>query len=186
MTAPCPPQPAPASTPPPSPNEQVDDSLDWGETGTEHLWAPLQQKLEGNRVFDGAADADASARVEAATKLIGNRSAVLNDITNPVPSPSQPDLKRVDAGVRSYVDQMLREVAKRLLGDCAARCIDERLPASNPMQKAQQAAWAEAAQFLSKRIQTAPVASGRAPDMSPAAAAAMRTVLYAIDEEARV
>ena len=42
-----------------------------------------------------------------------------------------------------------------------------------------------AAQFLSKRIQTAPVASGRAPDMSPAAAAAMRTVLHAIDEEAR-
>ena len=63
--------------------------------------------------------------------------------------------------------------------------LDERLPASNPMQKAQQAAWAEAAQFLSKRIQTAPVASGRAPDMSPAAAAAMRTVLHAIDEEAR-
>ena len=80
---------------------------------------------------------DEAYSVEVPTPATGMQLAV------EVPSPSQPDLKRVDAGVRSYVDQMLREVAKRLLGDCAARCIDERLPASNPMQKAQQAAWAE-------------------------------------------
>ena len=172
-------------SPPPTRPGQVDEPFDWGETGTEHLWAALQQKIDSNRAFDATADAAAVARVEAATKLVGNRSAVLNDITNPVPSPSQPDLKRVDVGVRSYVDQMLREVARRLLGRCAARCLDERMEVSNPAQQAQQAAWAAAAQFLSKRIQATPIASGRAPDMSPAAAAAMRTVLQDIDEQAR-
>lgn len=168
---------------------EVDDFNDNGETGTDHLWSQLQQRLDSTRALDTSADGAAAthaaeARLEAARKLVGNHQAVLGDVTNPAPV-SQPELPRVGAGVRSYVDQALRDVARKLLGRCAARCLDERLEKANPAYVAQQAVWAATAEFLTQRIQSEPLKSGRAPDMSPAAAAAMRAVLQEVQEEAK-
>lgn len=167
---------------------EVDD-FGFDETSTEHLWNALQQRLEcagaNNTSAEGAAAAHtAAARVEAARKLVGNHVAVVGDVTNPNPV-TQTELPRVGAEVRSYVEQAMREVARRLLGRCAARCLDERLERTNPAYAAQQVVWAATAEFLSARIQVARLPSGRAPDMSPAEAAAMGAVLQEIQEEAK-
>merc|ERR1712110_1269503 len=73
-------------------------------------WAALSELLykpagEGLLTADGvAAGFDQQARDEAATKLIGNHSYVVNDICNPIPR-TQTDLKRVSPACISEVDQ---------------------------------------------------------------------------------
>ena len=120
----------------------------------------------------------ALGEVEAACKLTSNREKIVQDITNPGPKNiegkklTQTDLKRVDAQHRASVDAMVREVCCRLLGKGA----------SEPQAAGEASVWAEAARFLSGRIQGAPQdCPGRSPDMSPAAAAALRAVLESVE-----
>merc|ERR1711920_664725 len=114
---------------------------------------------------------------EAAHMLMNNRERVVQDITNPGPKNidgktlTQTNLKRVDARHRASVDAMVREVCCRLLGKTPL----PQVPGDVPV-------WAEAARFLSGRIQGAPAdCPGRSPDMSPAAAAALRAVLESVE-----
>ena len=71
----------------------------------------------------------------------------------------------------------MRETVRQLLGAGAEGLLHERLDAAHPARGAQQTAWAAAAAYLCKRIQDKPIRSGRVPDMSPAAAKALRAVL---------
>jgi hypothetical protein len=118
------------------------------------------------------------AQIEAAHMLMNNRGRVVQDITNPGPNNidgkklTQTDLKRVDAQHRACVDAMVREVCCRLLGNGA----------SMPQVPGEVSVWAQAARFLSGRVQGAPAdCPGRSPDMSPAAAAALRAVLEFVE-----
>merc|ERR1712032_173631 len=115
-------------------------------------------------------------QMEAILKLMSNREKVVKDITNPGPSGvnggnlTQLDLKRVDQKQQTSVDAMVKEMCSRLLGNksCA--------PSTEQKQ-----VWEEAAMFLNGRIQgSAYACPGRTPDMSAAAAKAMRTVLTQI------
>merc|ERR1712039_971008 len=77
---------------------------------------------------------------------------------------SQMELKRVDTKHQESVNAMVREVCDRLLGKTA----------STVQVPGEAGVWAEAARYLSRRIQGAPAeCHGRNPDMSPAAAAAL-------------
>merc|ERR1711972_28333 len=118
------------------------------------------------------------SQMEAANMLMNNRERVVQDITNSGPKNidgkmlTQTNLKRVDAKHRASVDAMVREVCGRLLGNGASAL---QAPGEVPV-------WAEAARFLSGRIQGAPAdCPGRSPDMSPAAAAALRAVLESVE-----
>merc|ERR1711904_504528 len=109
----------------------------------------------------------------AANMLMSNRGRVGQDITNPGPQNidgkalTQTDLKRVDTKHQASVNAMIMEVSSRLLGK----------PMSSPSPQEQQV-WAEAASYLSGRIQgTSAEMPGRKPDMSSDAAMALRTVL---------
>merc|ERR1711977_265952 len=105
-----------------------------------------------------------SPQDEAATKLIENHSNVVYDICNPSPK-TQTDLKRVSINCLSEVDQMMLEVARRLLGQPAVK---GRAGTS----------WQEAAAFLAKRTQaTDQMCPGRSRDMSEQAAAAFLNVV---------
>merc|ERR1719356_1275657 len=118
------------------------------------------------------------AQMEAALMLMNNRERVVQDITNPGPKNidgktlTQTNLKRVDAKHRASVDAMVREVCCRLLGKGSSML---QVPG-------EESVWGEAARFLSGRIQGAPTdCPGRTPDMSPAAAAALRAVLESME-----
>ena len=156
--------------------------------GHAHLWTALQLRFETHAACIGAEGAEDAARAEAARMLLSNHMAVLADMTAEEPSPSQPHLERVPAGVRPYADQALRETCRRLLGcshSAGARgVVNERLDAKHPLHAVQQSAWAKAVTYLDRRIQTEPHPSGRAADMSEAAAAAMRSALRQIGREA--
>lgn len=113
-------------------------------------------------------------QVEAGLLLTSNRETVVKDITNPGPQAvrggemTQPDLKRLSSQHKDSVDNMVKAVAMRLLGEGGS--------APSTLEEAQ--AWAGAAVFLSKRIQSRPdECDGRKADMSPNAAKEMRTVL---------
>jgi hypothetical protein len=118
------------------------------------------------------------AQMEAAHMLMNNRERVVQDITNPGPNNidgktlTQTNLKRVDSKHRASVDAMVREVCCRLLGKGSSML---QVPG-------EESVWGEAARFLSGRIQGAPTdCPGRTPDMSPAAAAALRAVLESME-----
>ena len=152
-------------------------------------WLLLRQlldiKLPLASTADGIASAHAhEAREEAARKLITNHENVLKDVTNPSASSNiigrpltQRDLGRVnDKGMVPYVDEALREVARRLLGRRPGTEVLE--VRCDPTNTAQAAAWGATAAYLDGRIQSVDAEKpGRKPDMSPAAAAAMRAVL---------
>ena len=115
-----------------------------------------------------------AARKQAALKLIGNHEAVLKDTTNPTAlniagKPlTQPELRRVTIEQAVHVDEALREVAYRLLEE---KLDDTACPG-------QAGTWAAMAAYVSTRIQSSrDEVAGREPDMSGAAAEAMRAVL---------
>merc|ERR1719450_989876 len=116
---------------------------------------------------------DASNR-EAAQMLMSNHERVVQDITNPGPQNiegkalTQLDLQRVDQKHRPLVGAMVREVCCCLVGNAM----------SKPLARDEALVWAEAARYLSGRIQGTPAEMpGRKPDMSPGAATALRTTL---------
>ena len=121
--------------------------------------------------------AAAEPRKEAARKLIANHEAVLRDLTNPsadkniVGKPlTQLELQRVPVAQAQHADEALREVARRLLKEEAE----------------QPETWAQMATYLDGRIQgAAEEKPGRTPDMSEAAAAAMRAVLAEVGNTGR-
>jgi len=115
-------------------------------------------------------------QIEAASALMSNRQTVVQDICNPGASAvkggqvTQTDLKRLQPGQQSSVDAMISEVSGRLLG----KSLSKAGPSDAQV-------WADAAQYLHKRIQsTSKEMPGRNRDMSVAAATAMRVTLAQI------
>jgi hypothetical protein len=108
--------------------------------------------------------------VEAARKLISNYERVVTDVTNTSPI-SQQGLKRVSPDCAGYVEQMMREVARLLLGLQA-----EEAPQSGNANQAQ--AWQGCAAYLQQRTQsTDQQCPGRKADMSKEAAAAFMSAV---------
>merc|ERR1719252_215378 len=112
-------------------------------------------------------------KMEAAHMLMYNRERVVQDITNPGPKNidgkalTQTELKRVDIDSQASVNAMVKEVICRLLG---------KMPCTPAPQES--LVWAEAARYLSGRIQgTSAEMPGRNPDMSSDAATALRAML---------
>jgi len=148
-----------------------------------------ESECGGRQPDMSAASADAMrtvlGHIEAASKLLSNRETVVKDITNQGPRGvkggvlSQTHLKRMDVKHQDSVDEMVREVASRLLGKGA------QLTTMGDIERASAKAlvWAEAAKFLGARIQdptsedNEPPHQERAADMSMAAAKALKTVL---------
>merc|ERR1711953_673304 len=142
-------------------------------------WQECEYAGFPNRKSDMSHDAARALRatlgqVEAAVSLMSNHENVVKDITNPGPQAilggnvTQLDLKRVDPKHRASVDNMVRALAKRLLGD----------EVSAPSTADEAMAWVQAAAFFSKRIQSSSAdCSGRKADMSSTAAREMRAVL---------
>ena len=149
---------------------------------TEPHWEALRQVLDGaagtpTEEADGVAKEHAhAAREEAARKLITNHDRVVRDVTNPSPK-TQLQLTRVSTSATPYVDQILREVARRLLGrQPGLEQLAEQLEPSSPPVQAE--AWAGTARYMRNRTQATPDHNpGRKPDMSVAAAAAFIAVL---------
>ena len=167
--------------------------------GSARSWATLHSLLEANTrptAADGAAGGHAHAmRFEAARKLIGNHSVVLRDLINRemhgVMSGrklTQPSLPRVAFEHATFVDEFLRETARRLLGRQDATHMFNLILPPDPSTPHQAAVWAQSARYLAKRFQTAPgdfpEHPGRSPDMSPAAAAAMQSVMVEVSSDA--
>lgn len=152
-------------------------------------WAALHELL-GEDHADAAAQAAAKLissaqpmharshslrRLTRAPPLLTDRIRVLHDVTNPVPK-TQPGLTRAAMNDAHHVDQALREISRRLLGNRAgAAALEERLDSSVPGQAK---AWALTCQYLAKRLQaSANDCPGREPDMSLEASSALRAVL---------
>ena len=152
-------------------------------------WDQLKDQIRANgqSVADGAAaQHTAEARTEAARKLVMNHERVLHDITrSDGPPRTQPNLKRL-SGEQHDVDAALIELSRRLLG----RNPGAHAQWMKPTTVEQASVWAATADYLSARIQSTSeeMASTqghehRAPDMSEAAAAAMRGVLSELAAE---
>jgi len=156
--------------------------------GVEGMWMLIKGLLESGKTAGKPSGAAAShsqpACIEAARKLISNHIHVGRDICNPSPVRNihgdkmltQLDLERVPYESTRDVDQFLREVAWRLLGGEYTLAV-----AIDPSNEKQSTAWAKAASYLEKRLQTShDQVPGRAPDMSPEAAAAMISVMHEV------
>ena len=131
-----------------------------------------------------------AAREEAARKLITNHERVLADLTNPSrekniegkPLTQAFTMQRVATQDMAHADAFLYEVARRLLGRRASG--PEGVP--DPMDPRASAAWIAASKYLDLRIQSTPQQKqGRTPDMSEAAAAAMKAVMKDLAKRAR-
>ena len=97
-----------------------------------------------------------------------------------MPSATQPGLGRLGMFEALFIDQALREVARRLLGRSDP---EEQL---DPAVLGQAQAWVSAAAYLDQRLQaTSNECPGRAPDMSVPAAAAMRAALHEVASAAQ-
>ena len=157
------------------------------------LWAALlelsRRDAPAGAQADGAAGGfSQAAREEAAAALIGNHENVLKDVCNPsrtdniigVPL-TQTHLKRVDVGHAYYVDQMLRECVRRLLGrrpGSQALAVPPEPRNGSLSQTTQMVAYACATTYLDGRIQSTDAQKpGRKPDMSEPATAAVMAVL---------
>jgi len=123
------------------------------------------------------------ARMEAAHRLASNRERVVKDIINPGPSNidgrplTQPNLTRVDSKYKSSVDEMVKAVCSRLLGQAV----------SGPPSPEEALVWVQAATYLSGRIQSSKAEMpGRAPDMGVPAALAMQKVLAQIEASCKL
>jgi len=156
------------------------------EKGSGPSIASLLSGSRGGSKAEGLAGNHAhEAREEAARKLISNHELVLKDLVNhttqrdvtgTVPL-TQLELKRIAPELAPYVDQALRETARRLLGQRPG-AHDGLEVKGDPENDAQMGAWRDTAVYLDGRIQsTAEEKPGRAPDVSAAAANAMRDVL---------
>jgi len=117
-------------------------------------------------------------RLEAAHLLMSNSERVVQDIVNPGPNNidgktlTQVNLMRVEGRHKAAVNEMVKAVGRRLLGQ----------EVSGPSAKDEALVWAQAAAFLSGRIQgSQEQMPGRAPDMSMNAALAMQKVLGQIE-----
>ena len=146
-------------------------------------WERLAALLPGIEEADGAAASHSHhARTEAATRLISNHEGVFRDTINPSKTIgiceggrplSQLELSRVHPSDARYVDEVLRETARRLLGR-----VDVSEVQLDPSSSAQTTGWGRTVLFLLSRLQSLPnEVPGRAPDMSCKAALAMRAVL---------
>ena len=137
-------------------------------------------------MIDGKASEHAfAARKEAARKLSTNYEAVVRDITGGSPPKTQPTLNRLP-GHEDEVDAALQQAVRLLIG----RHPRERDVRTRPSNAAAAATWAATAEYLSGRIQSTreEVANTfgheqRTPDMSEAAAAAMRAALSELVSE---
>merc|ERR1719375_1426931 len=120
------------------------------------------------------------AQFEAGALLMSNREKVALDIANPGPAAvgggvlTQPELQRVDQKHKDSVQNMVDQVSACLLGTrsslSGARGTDEAL------------VWAQAAGFLSARVQgSIGECPGREPDMSAAAAGQLKAALAKIE-----
>merc|ERR1719387_997330 len=116
--------------------------------------------------------------LEAAQMLMFNAERVVSDIVNPGPKNidgkalTQTNLRRVDASQRAAVEAMVGEVCIRLLRQSYGKEGQSTAPPG------EEGVWAQAATYLSGRVQGTPQeCSGRNPDMSAGAAAALKKVL---------
>ena len=148
-------------------------------------WNALREALDergGGGTNAGTSESDAG--VDAARALLANHENVLRDVTNPSASNNidgialtQLHLQRVDPSAAVYVDQALRETVRRLLG-APPGPMPEHM---DPWNQTQAHTWSAMAIYLDGRIHCRPEEKpGRTPDMSPAAGAAMRKVLYEV------
>ena len=95
---------------------------------------------------------------------------------------TQPELRRVAVEHRRQADALLHELARRLLGRRPGALA--LAPQHEHVSEYALRVWPEAAAYLALRIQSRPEESpGRSPDMSVAAATAMRAVLAELSEE---
>jgi len=137
-------------------------------------WEPLENALQnaGDRGATGvAAKHDQKARVEAATKIISNRQAVLNDICNPARKSVSRIIEVVPAHLSIDVENGMRETARRLLGNSSM------MPINRPDGDGREA-WVSMAKVMDARLQTSQEqCPDRKPDMSAAAGNALRDVL---------
>merc|ERR1719171_15271 len=142
------------------------------------------------------------ARLEASHRLATNFERVVQDITNPGPANidgkelTQLNLTRVKAGDRLAVEEFVKAVCSRLLGQpvsVGTQDEDElpatspRTPRSGPSTQQDALVWVQAATYLSGRIQKShDEMPGRAPDMSIHAALAMQKVLAQIEAASKL
>ena len=120
------------------------------------------------------------SRAQAAIKLVANHEPLLRDVTNAAPS-TQQGLKRVGVYDAPYVDMMLLETTRRLLGYTpTSRATFEQLEQKlSPLQMGMDKAWVGTATYLDQRIQSSVGQKpGRAPDLSEEAARAMKAVMF--------
>ena len=142
------------------------------------FWHRLGQlvALAGDDADGAAASHSVEARQEAARALVGNYQQMVNDCCGSEPPPTQQALVRVPKALQCYADEALREAVRRLLGWRDG--VKELTETLEPSSAEQAAAWSAVGTYLSARVQAAAEeVPGRAPDMSAAAAAAMRAVL---------
>ena len=129
--------------------------------------------------------ADRTAHLEAAARLMKNREGVLRDMTLEAkpsaaglvqPKQTQPELPRVKPSDAQAADEMMREVARRLLGTTKVKPLA-------PKSAAARKVWRVGSAYLHARVQTESMdAYRREPDMSHKAASALRSVLTEVGE----
>jgi hypothetical protein len=161
-----------------------------GAGGMHPSWQKFYDMLvspDGSDKAEGVAGSHSKeARDEIAQKLITNHGNLLDDICNPSKDQNiagnlltQTDLTRVAEGSKPHVDQMLREVARRLLGRRPGLAAYAERPDLKDSAKCK--AWRTCAIYLAGRVQSKPEQKqGRKPDMSEAAAAAFLAVVQEV------
>ena len=166
--------------------EKATDDLEALLLKNKSQWQEVASVSPAKRETMGVAEGHSrAARQEAANQLVRNHEAVLLDMIDRnsasgviQPKLTQPALVRVAPADAPHADQLLREVARRLLGAHA------HLPQLKPSKGNAQVAWRTGAAFLLARIQVEHMDEyGRGPDMSEGAADAMRAVLREVADE---